>query len=51
MADNEPLEHPPEIEEGDNTEAGGGQPVDPVTDDELANTDELEEDDVEDDDE
>jgi hypothetical protein len=44
------LEHPPDEPEGDDTEAGGGVgPATPfVTEDELEDTDELDEDDVDD---
>jgi hypothetical protein len=44
------LTEPPE-EEGDNSEAGGGKPVDPVGEDEIEDTAPLDDDDVEDDDE
>lgn len=43
------LEQPPE-EEGDNSEAGGGDAVEPVEESDLSDTKELEEGDVEDDD-
>jgi hypothetical protein len=47
----EPLDQPPEIEERDDSEAGGGQPATPTSEDELEDADDLEEEDVEDEDE
>ena len=44
----EPLELPPAIEEGDDSEAGGGKSVETVREDELEDADELDEHDVED---
>lgn len=44
----EPLEKPPKTPEGDDSEAGGGAPANPVTEEELEDARELDDEDVED---
>jgi hypothetical protein len=41
----EPLEHPPSVEDGDNSQAGGGAAASPVEEGEIEDAPELDEDD------
>ena len=41
----EPLDRPPSVEDGDNSQAGGGKPASPVDEDELADAPDLDEED------